>query len=98
MTVAGPKNCSGFFATTGGIGSLSGLLEPDYRVSVAAQADDEAGPDLEWLMAQPYDAWADARRSDCPVMAIHGDVMGPGTFYQVTRFKDADAVLRDDKT
>jgi cytochrome P450 len=24
--------------------------------------------------------------------------MGPGTFYQITRFKDADAVLRDDTT
>jgi cytochrome P450 len=65
---------------------------------MAADAQDEAGPGVDWLMAQPYERWGEARRSECPVLASDGDVMGPGTFYQVTRFKDADSVLRDDKT
>ncbi|HEY5171756.1 MAG TPA: cytochrome P450, partial [Acidimicrobiia bacterium] len=64
-----------------------------------AESDrEEAGPGVDWLMAQPYEAWGEVRRSECPVMATSGDVMGPGTFYQVTSFKDADSVLRDDKT
>ncbi len=66
---------------------------------MAAESDrEEAGPGVDWLMAQPYEAWGEVRRSECPVMATSGDVMGPGTFYQVTSFKDADSVLRDDKT
>jgi cytochrome P450 len=65
---------------------------------MAADTQGEAGPGVDWLMAQPYERWGEARRSECPVLASDGDVMGPGTFYQVTRFKDADSVLRDDKT
>jgi cytochrome P450 len=65
---------------------------------MAAETQDEAGPDLDWFTAQPYESWDEVRRSECPVLAIDSDVMGPGTFYQVTRFNDADAVLRDDKT
>jgi cytochrome P450 len=64
---------------------------------MAAETTGEAGPGIDWLMAQPYEGWGEVRRSGCPVMETHGDVMGPGTFYQITRFKDADAVLRDDK-
>ena len=58
----------------------------------------EAGPDLDWVMAQPYDFWGETRRSACPVIETHDTVMGSGSFYQITRFKDADAVLRDDTT
>jgi len=67
---------------------------------MAAEIQDDTGPALDWMTAQPYAAWAEVRRAECPVLATGGDVMGPGTgtFYQVTRFKDADAVLRDDTT
>jgi cytochrome P450 len=67
---------------------------------MALDIPEEAGPGVEWSMAQPYESWDEVRRSECPVLATHGDVMGPGTgtFYQVARFKDADSVLRDDKT
>jgi cytochrome P450 len=61
-------------------------------------AAETEGPPLDWMAAQPYDMWADVRASECPVMATNVDAMGPGTFYQVTRYKDAEAVLRDDKT
>jgi cytochrome P450 len=56
------------------------------------------GPRIDWLAAQPYDEWAGVRRSECPVLRTADGAMGPGTYYQVTRFKDAEAVLRDDKT
>ena len=67
---------------------------------MAAESPEEAGPGVDWLLAQPYESWGEVRRSECPVLATNGDVMGPGTgtFYQVARFKDADSVLRDDKT
>jgi cytochrome P450 len=58
----------------------------------------DEGPVFDWLMAQPYEGWGEARRSACPVIETRETVMGPGTFYQITRFKDADAVLRDDTT
>ena len=66
---------------------------------MAAEIQDDIGPDLDWMTAQPYDTWAEVRRSECPVLATGGDLMGPGTgtFYRTTTFKDADAVLRDDK-
>jgi len=65
---------------------------------MAGETQEEAGPSIEWLMAQPYEIWGEARRSECPVLATEAEAMGPGTFYQVTRYKDAEAVLRDDKT
>jgi cytochrome P450 len=61
---------------------------------MAAASD---GPSIDWLRAQPYDEWAAVRRSDCPVLTTEG-TMGPGPYHQVTRYKDAEAVLRDDKT
>jgi cytochrome P450 len=66
---------------------------------MAAETQDDIGPDLDWMTAQPYATWAAVRRSECPVLATAGDLMGPGTgtFYRTTTFKDADAVLRDDK-
>jgi cytochrome P450 len=67
---------------------------------MALDTPEEVGPGVDWLMAQPYESWGEVRRSECPVLATHGEIMGPGTgtFYQVTRFRDADSVLRDDKT
>jgi cytochrome P450 len=65
---------------------------------MAADTQDDAGPDLDWFTAQPYEGWAEVRGSECPVLGIDSDVMGPGTFYQIAKFKDSDAVLRDDKT
>jgi cytochrome P450 len=67
---------------------------------MAAETQDGAGPDLDWMTAQPVELWGEVQRSECPVMVAGDDVMGPGTgtFYQVTRYKDADAVMKDDKT
>jgi cytochrome P450 len=65
---------------------------------MAADTQDAADPALDWFTAQPYEAWAEVRRSECPVLGISSDVMGPGTFFQITKFNDADAALRDDKT
>jgi cytochrome P450 len=60
-------------------------------------AVDSSGPSIDWLTAQPYEHWAEARVSECPVISVDDTVMGPA-FYQVTRYKDAETVLRDDKT
>jgi cytochrome P450 len=64
----------------------------------AETAPGDEGPAFDWLTAQPYESWGEARRSECPVIQTRDTAMGPGTFYQITRFKDADAVLRDDTT
>ncbi len=103
--VAGPSTRGGlsFLPTTPDIGSLSGDLDHEVRnlttvSGMAAETQDEARPNLDWLSAQPYEGWEEARQSECPVFGVNSDVMGPGTFYQVTKFKDVDAVLRDDKT
>jgi cytochrome P450 len=61
-------------------------------------APEEEGPAFDWFRAQPYEGWEEARRSECPVIETREAAMGPGTFYQITRFKDADTVLRDDTT
>src|SRR3954447_19087557 len=56
------------------------------------------GPSIDWLAAQPYDEWKALRTSECPVVSV-GDMMAVGAdMYQVARYKDAEAVLRDDKT
>jgi cytochrome P450 len=55
------------------------------------------GPGPDWWAAQPYDLWAQIRASECPVVVTEG-VMGPGKFYQVLRYADAERVLRDDAT
>ncbi len=101
-TVAGPSArfaaltaALSFFATQGASTRVPAALTLT-TVSVMAA---EQGPSVDWLMAQPYAMWDEARRSECPVIAIDGmDAMGPGTFYQITRYKDAEGVLRDDKT
>lgn len=48
-------------------------------------------PPVDFFRAQPYPDWAAARRLECPVL-LHGDT------YQVTRYSDAEAVLRDGET
>jgi cytochrome P450 len=70
-------------------------LTPSTFETVTAEMD---RPQIDWLTAQPYADWADVRQSECPIVVTHQDAMGPGAFYQVTRYKDAEAVLRDDKT
>src|SRR5436305_14611866 len=102
MTVAGPSArfaalaaALSFFATIRASTRAPGALTPTTVSGMAA----EEGPSLDWLMAQPYEMWDKARRSERPVIADDSvNAMGPGTFYQITRYKDAETVLRDDKT
>jgi cytochrome P450 len=62
---------------------------------MAAETD---RPPLDWLAAQPYETWAQARR-ECPVAAVQDGMGGPGrSTYQVTRYKDAEHVLREGET
>jgi cytochrome P450 len=61
---------------------------------MAAELD---GPSIDWLHAQPYESWADARASECPVIGAQ-NLMAAGDNYQVTTYQDAEHVLRDDKT
>jgi cytochrome P450 len=61
---------------------------------MAAELD---GPSIDWLHAQPYESWAEARASECPVISAQ-NLMSAGDNYQVTTYKDAEHVLRDDKT
>ena len=63
-----------------------GAMSPEMEVGETDPAD--AGPDLDWVMAQPYEFWGETRRSECPVIVTHETVMGSGTFCQITRFKD----------
>ena len=66
---------------------------------MAAETQDDAGPDLDWMTAQPYEhLGGDPPRRSARSWASPPTSWGPGTFYQITKFKDADAVLRDDKT
>src|SRR5690242_2052878 len=58
----------------------------------------EQGPSVDWLAAQPYPLWAEARAGECPVIASPELSMGPGMTYSVLSYRDAEAVLRDDKT
>jgi cytochrome P450 len=59
---------------------------------------DEQGPSADWLTAQPYGYWEKARRDACPVIDA-GDLMAMGTStFQLTKYHDAEAALRDDKT
>lgn len=55
--------------------------------------------DLDFETGQPYAQWG-AARERCPVISTDGTMMGaPGrTMYQVTRWEDAERVLRDGKT
>lgn len=52
---------------------------------------------LDWSTTQPYPAWA-AARARCPVLHFEAGSASGGEAYQVTRFTDAEAALRDWKT
>jgi cytochrome P450 len=69
-------------------------MAPDDR-SAAELMTEVTG--VDWLHAQPYEEWARAR-AECPVTSSRMDTMGPGPTYSVTRYKDAEAVLRDPDT
>jgi cytochrome P450 len=56
------------------------------------------GVSVDWLHGQPYAEWAAGRRAECPVVASPDSFMGPGTSYQILRYKDAETVLRDAET
>ena len=59
----------------------------------------DAIPDaLDFFRGQPYPVWEEARRAECPVIAGGGMSLGPSTTYQVTRYHDAELVLRDGET
>ena len=62
-----------------------------------AASPEPEGPSVDWLMAQPYDLWLQIRESDAPVLTVRDGMMGQ-SFSQITRYKDAEAALRDDKT
>ena len=49
------------------------------------------------MTAQPYEMWARAR-AECPVIRYDGGAAGDPPSYQVTRFADAEQVLRDWRT
>jgi cytochrome P450 len=53
---------------------------------------------IDFFHGQPYEGWARARQSECPIVASEGGMFGPGMSYQITRYKDAEAVLRDAET
>ena len=53
---------------------------------------------IDWLHGQPYAEWARARQAECPVVASSSEFYGPGTSYQIMRYKDAETVLRDAET
>jgi cytochrome P450 len=74
-------------------------LDPDreYRVTMAVEEGLSESAGFDWLHAQPYGDWA-AARAGCPVVGVEIDAFGPGTSYLITRYKDAEAVLRDAET
>jgi cytochrome P450 len=51
----------------------------------------------EFMAAQPYPMWAEAR-ARCPVVRTEGSGWNPGPSFQVTRYADAEKVLRDWET
>jgi cytochrome P450 len=55
-------------------------------------------PTIDFFQAQPYADWEQARRSEYPVIANAGSNNDTRTTYQITRYKDAEHVLRDGET
>jgi cytochrome P450 len=58
-------------------------------------ADDGA---VDFFKAQPYAEWERARRSACPVIEHRGSDSDSRATYQITRYTDAERVLRDGET
>jgi len=72
------------------------VAEQSVPVEVEPVELDQAS--VDWLHAQPYPSWERARASACPVIASKSEFYGTGTSYQITRYGDAEAVLRDAET
>jgi cytochrome P450 len=53
---------------------------------------------VDFFHAQPYESWQAARRSECPVVEHRGPTPDRRATFQVTRYKDAERVLRDGDT
>ncbi len=53
--------------------------------------------ETEWMTFQPYSMWADARASDL-VIEFEGSGFDPRTSFHVSRYADAERVLRDWET
>ena len=53
---------------------------------------------IDFFRGQPYPEWDEARRSECPVIANEGSPHDPRTSFQITRYADAEHVLRDGET
>jgi cytochrome P450 len=53
---------------------------------------------IDFFRGQPYPEWDEARRSECPVIAQEGSPHDPRTSFQITRYADAEHVLRDGET
>ncbi len=52
---------------------------------------------LDWSTTQPYPAW-EAARAKCPVLHFDEGSASGGEGYQITRYADAEAALRDWQT
>ena len=76
--------------------TVAAMAEQPAPVDDHALAD--AASAVDWLHGQPYPGWAQARASECPVVADEHGLLGSGTSYSVLRYKDAETVLRDADT
>jgi cytochrome P450 len=56
------------------------------------------GQAIDFFRGQPYPDWERARAAECPVISRTGEYGDDRTTYQITRYKDAEHVLRDDAT
>ena len=72
------------------------MVDQSVPVEDHELTDHEAA--VDWLHGQPYAEWSAGRGAECPVIASEGSYMGPGTSYQILRYKDAESVLRDPDT
>ncbi|MBA2327680.1 MAG: cytochrome P450 [Actinobacteria bacterium] len=58
---------------------------------------DDIPTKLDWSTTQPYPAW-EAARTKCPVLHFEAGSATGGDGYQITRYADAEKVLRDWQT
>jgi cytochrome P450 len=54
--------------------------------------------EIDFFHGQPYSDWKQARSSECPVIASEGSSWDPRRSFQITRYDDAEHVLRDGET
>jgi cytochrome P450 len=62
-----------------------------------AATEEDLPTKLDWSTTQPYPEWATAR-AKCPVLHFDEGSASGGEGYQITRFTDAEAALRDWQT